>query len=365
MPSGVNRNPARARWSGSMIVTDQLFMRLPTPPSGGSFAPPEWVHLVPAGKMRVQDGRGPWQLDDPAAVVLASQAHLPLLIDEVHATDLAAPEGRSAPARGWVEELQVRDNGIWGRVEWTPSGVTLLSERAYRGISPALRLEKKSGRVLAILRASLTNTPNLLDLVTLNQQDHDTMDLIEQLRALHGLPAEADAAAVVAACRGAHEAASGAATALNSIAEAAGLPAGQDATALASAISAARKAAGDSSRMAAELVSLQSQLTTLRNENARERAVAAVDGAIRAGKVIPGSLREHYITRHMSDAKSVETELAAMPALNSGGIIKPPPADGGEAEPDADEAKIIALLGIDPKSYAAARKRLGESVENA
>jgi phage I-like protein len=347
-----------------MIVTEQLFMRLPTSPSGVVFAPPEWIHLVPAGKLRVRDGRGPWELADPNAVVLASQANLPLLIDEVHATDLAAPAGHSAPARGWVEQLQVREDGIWGRVEWTPSGVTLLSERAYRGISPALRLDAKSGRVLAVLRASLTNTPNLLDLVTLNQQDHDNMDLIEQLRALHGLPAEADAAAVVQACRSAQEAASGAATALNSIAAAAGLPAGQDATALASAIAASRQAAGDTGRMAAELVSLQSQLTTLRNEGARERAIAAVDGAIRAGKVIPGSLREHYITRHMGDAKSVETELAAMPALNSGGIIKPPP-EGGAAEPDGDEAKIIALLGIDPKSYVAARQRFGESVENA
>jgi phage I-like protein len=347
-----------------MIVTDHLCMRLPMPVAGVAFAAPEWIHLVPSGKLRVKDGRGPWQVVDAAAVVLASEAHLPLLIDEVHATDLAAPAGMSAPARGWVEGLQVREDGIWGRVAWTPSGVTLLSERAYRGISPALRIEEKTGRVLAILRASLTNTPNLLDLVSLNQQDATTMDLIEQLRALHGLPAEADAAAVVAACRGAQELAAGATTALNSIATAAGLPPGQDATALASAISAARAAAGDSARMAGDLVSLQSQLTTLRNERARERATDAVDGAIRAGKVIPGSLREHYINRHMNDATAVETELAAMPALNSGGIIKPP-AEGGAPEPDADEAKIIALLGIDPKSYAAARKRLGESVENA
>ena len=40
----------------------------------------------------------------------------------------------------------------------------------YRGISPVIQHDKQSGRIAAILRASLTNTPNLSGLVTLHSQ---------------------------------------------------------------------------------------------------------------------------------------------------------------------------------------------------
>jgi phage I-like protein len=33
---------------------------------------PEWVHLVPAGRFSGVDGRGPYTLADPAAVIAAS-----------------------------------------------------------------------------------------------------------------------------------------------------------------------------------------------------------------------------------------------------------------------------------------------------
>ncbi|MGY6517055.1 phage protease, partial [Vibrio parahaemolyticus] len=76
--------------------------------------------------------------------------------------------GLSAPARGWIVALQARRDGIWGKVEWTPEGRKLVP--GYRGISPVIRHDKQSGRIDAILRASLTNTPNLSGLVTLHSE---------------------------------------------------------------------------------------------------------------------------------------------------------------------------------------------------
>ncbi|MFN3676796.1 MAG: phage protease [Sphingomonas pseudosanguinis] len=129
---------------------------------------PEWVHLLPAGQVRTVDGRGPYTVSDMTALCAASMAGGKLALDENHATDLAAPKGLSAPARGWIVALQARRDGIWGKVEWTPEGRKLVP--GYRGISPVIRHDKQSGRIDAILRASLTNTPNLSGLVTLHSE---------------------------------------------------------------------------------------------------------------------------------------------------------------------------------------------------
>src|SRR4051812_7575764 len=108
--------------------------------SGGAA---EWIMLLPIGAggvVATVDGRGPYRVADPPKLAAASlQAHSGRIpIDENHATDLAAPQGRPAPARGWATELQARADGIYGHVEWSASGAALMSDKAYRFISPVL-----------------------------------------------------------------------------------------------------------------------------------------------------------------------------------------------------------------------------------
>lgn len=138
-------------------------MPLPTTPV------PDWIHLLPAGPIRAMDGRGPYSLHDAAAVISRSMVAGKLAIDENHATDLAAPKGGAAPARGWIVALQQRSDGLWGRVEWTAGGRAIMQDRAYRGISPVIRHDK-DGVILSIARASLTNTPNLIGLTALHSR---------------------------------------------------------------------------------------------------------------------------------------------------------------------------------------------------
>ncbi|PWE28981.1 hypothetical protein C4N9_09180 [Pararhodobacter marinus] len=152
---------------------------LPADPVG------DWVHLLPAGAITTQDGRGPYRVEDAEALIAASlQSTSKLPIDENHAIDLAAPRGEASPARGWIVGLQARDDGIWGQVEWTDTGKSLLADRAYLALSPAIAHDK-SGRVLRILRASLVNRPNLRGLTALHQED--PMSLLHRLAALLGL----------------------------------------------------------------------------------------------------------------------------------------------------------------------------------
>ncbi|MEO0681039.1 MAG: phage protease, partial [Pseudomonadota bacterium] len=54
-----------------------------------------------------------------------------------------------------------REGAIWGQVEWTAAGAQAVASRAYRYISPVFVLETKSGEVLRITSAGLTNQPAL------------------------------------------------------------------------------------------------------------------------------------------------------------------------------------------------------------
>jgi phage I-like protein len=295
--------------------------------------PPEWVHLIPAGVFRGVDGRGPYRLADPTAVITASAALLPAPIDEAHVTDLGAATGAPAPARGWIVELQARENGIWGRVEWTDAGRALVADRAYRGISPVMDIAKADGEVRLLRRASLTNVPNLPQLTTLHAEGA-AMDeeLMKRLRAILGLDEAADAAAII--------------TAMEAVMA--------DRTMQAQR---AGKALETATTLQSQMQQLREELTAARTERARERAAGVVDKAIHDGKPVK-ALRDHYISRHAQDPEAVERELAAMPSLHAGGIQDPLPAADADGLTAADR-NVIALLGVDPKAFAAEKARFG------
>jgi phage I-like protein len=359
---------------------------IPTLPTGG---PPEWIMLFPAGAINTVDGRGPYRvsdLDALAAASLAAGERLP--IDQDHATDLAAPNGGPAPARGWIVELAARDGALWGRVEWTGTGRELLTERAYRHISPAF-LHGADGEVSRLLRASLTNNPNLRGLAALNQEGR--MDLKQALCEALGLKEDADEAAIVAAVKALKGKSMNAAlapiakaagvavdtepaalaaavaklgdgtalaAALPPIAVAAGCDKGADAkTVLAAVETLAANASAETKAVAAlkaELASVASDLGTLRAAMAKERAEAVVDAAIKAGKVIVGTLRDHYITRHAADPAGVERELASFPTLGPSGALETAPKTAADGTPslNANQRAAAEALGVPAADYA-------------
>ncbi|MEJ0012888.1 MAG: phage protease [Bauldia sp.] len=166
--------------------------------------PPDWIQLTPVGQITTVDGRGPYNLVSPARVASESLAATDrLLIDENHATDLAASKGASAPARGWIVALEPRADGIWGRVEWTISGAKLLADRAYRFISPVIAVTA-DGTIERVLRASLTNVPNIRGMAALNHllagadETPPLSDFERQLARRLGIPEAAFAVALAA-----------------------------------------------------------------------------------------------------------------------------------------------------------------------
>lgn len=297
-----------------------LCSALPLPDAGTA---PEWLHLVPAGVARTVDGRGPYRIDDGPALCAASLAAAggKLLLDENHATDLAAPLGLPARAVGWIVELQSRAGGIWGRVDWTPEGKSLAEGRAYRGVSPAITHDK-AGVVTGILRASLTNLPNLAGLVALHSQE-TMMDFRKMLIELLKLDGEPDDAAISAALAAWKDKPAVDAVALQAalkpLALAAGVAETSDATTVLAGIQ-ALKSGGDD-RVAA-LQSSVGKLTTSLNqvteERKRDTATAFVDAAIGAGRVGLKPVRDDYIAMHMAEPARAQKLVNAMPVLKPG-----------------------------------------------
>jgi phage I-like protein len=141
-----------------MSIADRAVNRNPQPP--------EWIELIPAGTFAPVDDRGPFINDDPDQIIQATLARMPaagLVIDYDHSTDFAAPEGRPAPAAGWIKEFKTKGGAIFARVEWTRDASEALADRKWRYISPVFEHDQK-GRVLRILRAALTNNPSLIQL---------------------------------------------------------------------------------------------------------------------------------------------------------------------------------------------------------
>ena len=168
------------------------------------------VQLMPAGEFRAVDGRPEklkgWTLDAEAAKAIVAEFEAranPWPIDYEHQTQLAADNGKPAPAAGWIQALTfVPGVGLWAKVEWTATATQYIGEGAYKFISPVFTHDK-SGRVKSLLMAALTNTPgidgmNAVALSTLladhgdgdppnHKSDGVNMDLLVALRVALGL----------------------------------------------------------------------------------------------------------------------------------------------------------------------------------
>ncbi|MGD0672796.1 MAG: phage protease [Candidatus Binatus sp.] len=305
-----------------------------TAPGEKAGAAPEWIELLPAGVFYGRDGRGPFRLDDPTAVIestIALQMNAGLPIDYDHATDFGAPEGRPAPAAGWIRELEVRGGAVWGRVEWTARAANSIVAREYRYVSPVFQFDPKDGSVTRLLRAGLTNNPNLhLTAIAASRtaaadaKDERMEFPTQELRELLSLDGEATVADVVARVRE-----------------------------LRAAGDAAAPATGTHAHDPAHYVAIAeferalTELNALKAERARERAAHTVEEAIRAGKIVPAQ-REWAIAYCAADARGFQAFAAKQPSIvgENLGLAGEPPAERRAGGLNAAELAICSQLGL-------------------
>ncbi|MEW6670220.1 MAG: phage protease [Thermodesulfobacteriota bacterium] len=307
---------------------DRLALNFELPADGSV---PEWLELIPPGQVVAgRDGRT-WLNDKPDGIVVnfkASGIDLPL--DWNHATELQAPQGLPAPAAAWGKELQLREGGaVWGRFEWTAGGRASVEAREYRYISPVLIYEKASGRIVGINSVGLVNKPNLA-LPALNHQSSIKEDktMFKKLLALLGLEETAT-----------EEQAMNAVTKIKSD--------------LQTALNRAETPSLDKFVPRADYDAALGRATNAEKTLAdRDKAdletkvVAAVDGAIKDGKVVPAS-RDYYLAmcRQKDGLAEFEKFLKTAPVIAKGSELDTKKPGGDGLALNAEQAKIAAIFG--------------------
>lgn len=308
-------------------------------------AAPEWIELIPAGfDVQGRDGRA-WINPDPQGVVTATAADAhPLPLDWEHATESRAPQGLDAPAAGWIEETAVRDGGaIWGRVDWTLRGRTMVEAREYRFISPVFAYDKVTGVIRRLVSAALTNTPNLV-LTALNREgatditreQEKPLSIATQLAAVLGLSAGATDDQIV-----------------NAVTEAKAANRSVDLTnyaprsELTTAINRAEKAEAD--------------LKAKADEDHAKAIDAALAAAQDAGKIIPASVDDYRAMCSVEGGLERFTNLVkTMPviagAAESRASNKAESANAGSGLTDEERA-VCRALGQDEATFKPTQKK--------
>jgi len=300
---------------------------------------PDWVMLIPRGPRIVGNDGRVFSLKEPSDVVVAfKKTGLSLPIDINHAEFLKAPAGDESPAAGWIEELDVRDGAIWGRVVWTPSGEAALNAKSYRYISPAI-LSDKAGEVISLAGAGLVNRPNF-NMAALNAQETQVMkDLLKKL-GLAETASENDAIAAVDALTTSLNAAKSATPSLQLFVPRA-----------------------DYDLVSGQLAALNARVDA-DNKASRDKEVSLfLDGAVRGMKIAPAS-REQYLALCASDEgfEQVRKLVAGMPALfKEGGfdterLRQDAQNGGGSVSLNARERELIALGGVSEADFLKAKE---------
>lgn len=125
---------------------------------------PREIHVVPMGEWKDRDF-AIGEAECAEIVENFKRFGIRLVIDYEHQTLNTEQNGVPAPAAGWIGDLEVRENGVWGtQVEWTAEGQRRLEAKEYRYLSPVLVFDDHdphTGEAIGVTlhSAALTNTP--------------------------------------------------------------------------------------------------------------------------------------------------------------------------------------------------------------
>jgi phage I-like protein len=296
-------------------------------------AVPEWVHVLPAASQRGEDGRSIKITDLPAIVerTLARATRVAVDVDHEIAKD-------GGSAIGWAAEYEIRETGLWARIEWTDRGRELIATKAYRYVSPGVEYDGKTGETLLLFEIALTNLPNLtLSALFSADRGDKKMDLEKILAALR---------AAVGGFEGAPE------ELLAEIAKRCAKPAAPPAPDLHAYVPRA-----DYDQLAARVTLAEKELQARREQEID----SALDSAIKGGKIAPAS-RDYHKAQCLTPGGVERFQLfvATAPSAFAPRVSGAAQAAGGNDELEAFRARLCRAGGIDREKFDAAAKRIKE-----
>ena len=97
----------------------------------------------------------------------------------------------------------MRENGLWGQVEWTATAARMIAAKEYRTISPSIVIDAETKEILRLNGAGLVHHP-ALELTALAEEtavpENADRDLLsEAVKLLFGFPTDTTSAEVLAA----------------------------------------------------------------------------------------------------------------------------------------------------------------------
>lgn len=316
----------------------------------------EWYQLIPSGTFRGIDGRGPYTLDNPPAVIAAfRRMSCDLPVDYDHQMLTAAEKRGAVPSAGWIKDLEAREDGIWGRIAWTEAANACLQAKEYRYLSPVFYYDQ-AGNIKALRMAGLTNEPNLRLQAAASREGGSMDELFERLCYLLNLPltttkeemlAQLDKLKTMVSSSEATAAAS------RQMAVALGLAENAEMPALAVALQSRLTQAPDPAQYVSitQYNQVAHSLAQLQEEQAQGKATQLVEEAMRAGKVTPAQ-KPWALAYASKDPTAFESYLATAPVLGQGTQVPPsaPPAQAAHSLSQEQKA-VCAAMGLDPAAY--------------
>jgi phage I-like protein len=302
----------------------------------------EWFHLIPAGTFLGRDGRGPYTLADPERVLAEFAARgADLCVDYDHQSLSAAEKQGPVPASGWIKALESREDGIWGRIDWTERAQAHLAAKEYRYLSPVFSFNPQTGEVVR------------LDGAAPSRQGASMEEFLEQLRWLLNLPVGATADDIKAHLEKIKQQIEAGQTAGEAMSKLLGLPAGTALAEIATAVQARVGQAPDPAQWVpkAEYERVANALA----QNTADQKAARVDQVVRAAmaaaKISPaleGWARD-YANR---DLEAFNAYVAKTPAIVADAHGKNPPQGDGLPTLTADQEAVARACGLSREAFA-------------
>ena len=160
-------------------------VQLAAVPLGAGAAAGNWIKITPRGRVECRDGRT-FAFNPEKLVARFDNDETKLPIDFNHGTEILGAKGERVDAIGWIEQLEARDDGLYGHVEWLETGKAALAAKTQRYVSPTFSYDR-DGNAQWLRSVALVTTPGLMKMPALAsaqpQTEGDDMDLLSQLRA--------------------------------------------------------------------------------------------------------------------------------------------------------------------------------------
>jgi phage I-like protein len=336
------------------------------------------IQLTPAGEFRPSDGRemkvDAWRIDQAIATRVIdrfrSRAN-PAVIDYEHQTLHKETNGMPAPAAAWIHDLEYRDGaGLFGTVELTARLRQAINDGEYKFISPVFSYDRRTGDVLDLQMAAVTNNPAIDGMeplalqaaatfgIHLSEEDPSMNPLLKALLAALTLPettTEQDAIAALTA-----RLTAAASVDVDKVRSALGIAPTDDLVAACTSLKSKADAPADPTKFVSVTVveDLKTSLAALTAKQNDKEVDELVQGGLKDGRLLKaqeqwardlGKSDIAALTSYLQTAQPI-TALSSTQTSNRRGPTQPN-ADGLTE----DELAVCSATGTDPKDFIAAR----------